>query len=83
MNKQNSEETSIFDEVKILFLYFILVCVLLFLGSGCRTTTAKTYYENGQIKSEYQSSGFIPWSNGVGKNLPLSHINVSALNTAP
>ena len=56
----------------------ILTSIILFMTS-CRTTTAKTYYESGKIKSEYKSEGFIPWSNGVGKNLPFSNINVKGV----
>jgi hypothetical protein len=58
----------------VYFLMAVLVTVVLFL-SGCATKTE--WYENGQVKSH--RTGFIEFSNGVGKNLPLSNPSISVI----
>lgn len=70
-------ETKLLDRIISVGVVFIILFLLLL--SSCRTVTNKTYYESGQIKSEYKAEGFIPWSDGEGKNLPLSHINVQGV----
>lgn len=60
------------------------LCVWLFilavLGlSGCANIKDTEYYENGQVKRQYEYDGFVPWSDGNNKNLPLSHLSVSGV----
>ena len=60
----------------------IVVLVLLLCSlPGCATETSKTYYETGQLKSEYSREGFVPWSDGDGKviNLPLANPHISGV----
>lgn len=48
---------------------------------GCANTVEKTYYENGQLKSERNEQGWNPmWSDGASKNLPLSNPSFSVIN---
>ena len=54
------------------FVIAIVVVVLLLTTSGCATKIE--WYENGQMKSYRE--GFIEWSDGGDKNLPLSNISV-------
>ena len=48
----------------------IVVCVVLL--TGCMSKTE--WYENGNVKSHRE--GFIEFSDGDGKNMPLSHLSV-------
>ncbi len=50
----------------------IVLVVLLLLSGGCSTKTE--WYENGQVKSHRE--GFVEWSEGDNKNMPLSHLSV-------
>ncbi len=59
----------------------IVVIVACFVMAGCANTVEKTYYENGQIKSERTDTGFNPmWSDGASKNLPLANPSFSVIN---
>jgi len=57
----------------------LVVGLLLLLLTGCSTVKEKEYYENGQVKRDYQREGFIDWSDGAGKNMPLSHLSVNGV----
>ncbi len=60
----------------LIILIFILAAIFLLL-TGCATE----YYpprdseKQGAVKRE----GFVPWSNGVGKNLPLANPSFSII----
>jgi uncharacterized protein YceK len=43
---------------------------------GCSTVKQTTYYDNGKIKSKYEKTGFTGFSEGNGKEMPLSHISL-------
>jgi hypothetical protein len=67
----------------ILVLVFIAVAVLSFL-TGCATE----YYEpkdkkfttvDGKVRGPVKREGFVPWSGGVGKNLPLANPSFSVI----
>ena len=66
------------EQIQLITGYFwiamTLVLMLLVL-SGCATKTE--WYENGQVKSHRE--GFIDWSEGAGKQMPLSNIDISGV----
>ena len=64
--------------VIILLMSLAVIAICMFAG-GCRSVEQKTYYETGQLKSEYKSDGCINWSDGDGKQLPFSNISVSGV----
>ncbi len=59
----------------------IIVLLLLLVLAGCMTSSKKTYYENGNLKSDEKYEGMSPWSNGDGKvlNMPLSHTSLNGV----
>jgi len=61
------------------FWIAVAFVIALMMLSGCATESKKEYYENGQIKSEFNREGFITWSDGNNKNLPLSHLSVNGV----
>ena len=67
MEEQNAIRCSYFSMAVIVVITLML--------SGCATKTE--WYENGQLKSHRE--GFIEFSNGVGKNLPLSNPSISVI----
>jgi len=67
------------NNISHLLISLIIIMILLSLTS-CRTTKYTKYYDSGQIEIQYESSGFIQWSDGNNKNLPLSHISISGIN---
>ena len=67
------EEKQVMRKWDYIYLWSLLAIGLMFFA-GCQS--GKTYYPNGQTKSEY--SGCIDFSDGAGKtiNLPLSNPSV-------
>lgn len=57
---------------KMLFLVILIVLL-----TGCATE----YYppRNGEKQGAVKRSGFVPWSDGVGKNLPLANPSFSVI----
>lgn len=62
-------------EIGIILAFFLLVALL----TSCVTETKREYYETGQLKSEYQYDGFVQWSSGNNKQLPLSNLSFSVV----
>jgi len=67
------------EETKLIGTYYFLMAValitLLILCSGCATKIE--WYENGQMKSYRE--GFIEFSDGDNKNLPLANPSISVI----
>ena len=61
----------------------IFITGLIMMLSGCYWKNIKTteYYESGQVKKVHEdtSEGFIAWSEGAGKQMPLSNIDISGV----
>ena len=56
--------------------WLILTGLLL---AGCATETRTEYYPTGQVQSESTKTGFVGWSAGEGKNMPLSHLSIMGI----
>lgn len=67
--------------MKILLLF--IAVTILFL-SGCATEYYPPQNNNftkldGKIRGAVKREGFVPWSDGVGKNLPLANPSFSVI----
>ena len=77
MEKTKEEMNARRDAVAVtLIVGAVLILIAL---CGCATESKIEYYENGQIKSEFKRDGFITWSDGNNKNLPLSNISLNGV----
>ena len=57
----------------------VLLAVMLILGAGCKNARSFSWHKNGQMATASYDDGFIEWSAGDNKRLPLSEINVNGL----
>ncbi len=63
------------------FFSFVVLAVFL---SGCATEYYEPKGENftkvdGKVRGPVKREGFVPWSNGVGKNLPWANPSFSVI----
>lgn len=62
-----------------IFIIALAIAGILLGLCGCRSQSAFSYYESGQIASAMYSDGMIEWSDGAGKIMPFGSINVNGV----